>query len=225
MLTNLIGEAPTSDLSKEAVTESKEAKEESIEEMPLTDKWTFWYVYDMSHQERKRKKGKARWQKEYKLNEVFTFGTIEEFWRLFNQVTSVKHLVANTDYLLFKDGVKPEWEDPKNNDGGKWVVTLPVEDAMEEQWEFAWMHIIYMIVGASIEKELYEIINGIVFSIRDKHLRISLWLSDNSEPSLLKKIGDKVRDVSKLPKEYPLGYQVHKKAIQHNLDNEAFLKA
>ena len=87
------------------------------------------------------------------------------------------------------------------------------------------MHIIYMIVGASIEKELYEIINGIVFSIRDKHLRISLWLSDNSEPSLLKKIGDKVRDVSKLPKKYPLGYQVHKKAIQHNLDNEAFLKA
>ena len=57
------------------------------------------------------------------------------------------------------------------------------------------------------------------------HLRISVWLSDNSEPSLLKKIGDKVREVSKLPSEYSLWYQVHKKAIQHNLDNEAFLKA
>jgi translation initiation factor 4E len=207
--------------------ESKiQASAESPEEdHPLTDKWTFWYVYDMSHEERKRKKGKARWQKEYKLNEVFTFGNLEDFWRLFNNVYNISDLVANTDFLLFKEGIRPEWEDPKNNDGGKWVVTLPIQNKMEKECEYAWMHIIYMMIGANIDKELYEIINGVIFSIRDKHLRLSVWLSDNSEPSLLKRVGDKVREVSKIPTEYALGYQVHKKAIQHNLDNESFLKA
>jgi len=96
----------------------------------LTDSWTFWYVYNMSHEERKRKRGKERWQKEYKLNEIFTFATIEEFWSLFNNVVDVKELIPNTDYLLFKQGIKPEWEDPKNNDGGKWVITLPKEKEM-----------------------------------------------------------------------------------------------
>lgn len=196
----------------------------------LSDKWTFWYVYDISHEERKRKKGKARWQREYKLNEVFVFSTIEDFWRLFNNIVSVKNLIANTDYLLFKQGIKPEWEDPKNNDGGKWVVTLPLSSSdgntdYENALEYAWNHIIYMMIGADIEQELYDIINGIIYSIRDKHHRISVWLSDNSEPSLLKKIGDKIREVSKLNKEHALEYQVHKKAIQHNLDNESFLKA
>jgi hypothetical protein len=82
-----------------------------------------------------------------------------------------------------------------------------------------------MMVGASVDKELYSIINGIVFSIRDKHHRISLWLSDNSEPSILKKVGDKMREISKFSKDFALEYQVHKKAIQHNLDNESFLIA
>ena len=179
----------------------------------------------MSHEERKKKKGKERWQKEYKLNNVYTFGTIQEFWSLFNNVVDIKDLIPNTDYLLFKEGIKPEWEDPKNNDGGKWVTTLLKDKNMLEEGEYAWNHMVYMIIGADLDKELYDIINGIVFSVRDKHQRISLWLSDNSEPSLLKRIGDRMREVSKIPKDLPLEYQVHKKAIQHNLDNESFLKA
>lgn len=199
-------------------------------EHQLSDKWTFWYVYDISHEERKRKKGKARWQREYKLNDVHTFATIEDFWRLFNNIVGVKDLIPNTDYLLFKQGIKPEWEDPKNNDGGKWVITLPLEAAianegLEDSCEYAWNNIIYMMIGANIDQELYDIINGIIYSIRDKHHRISVWVSDNSEPSLLKKIGAKIREVSKFDKEHVLEYQVHKKAIQHNLDNESFLKA
>ena len=33
--------------------------------------------------------------------------------------------MPNTDYMLFKKGIRPEWEDPHNRAGGKWVVTLP----------------------------------------------------------------------------------------------------
>lgn len=28
------------------------------------------------------------------------------------------------DYALFKEGIKPQWEDPRNNKGGRWLVTL-----------------------------------------------------------------------------------------------------
>ena len=99
-------------------------------------------------------KGKARWQKEYKLNEVYTFDSIENFWRLDNNITRVRDIVANTDYLLFKHGITPEWEDPRNNDGGKWVVTIPIEKNFEKELEEAWQRIVLMMIGANIDKEL-----------------------------------------------------------------------
>ena len=207
--------------------EDEESKDNEEVEHPLTDSWTFWYVYSLSHNERK-KKGKNYWKRDYNLNDVYTFATLEDFWRMFNNIYSVKNVIANTDYCLFKAGIKPEWEDDRNMEGGKWVVTLPIEDDMENECEYAWLQIILMMIGANVDKELYEIINGAIFSIRDKHHRISVWLSDNfssTEPTLLKKIGTTIRTITKLPMDYTLQYQVHKKAIQHNLDNEAFLTA
>jgi hypothetical protein len=43
-----------------AVAHQEESKEKpelpkDVTSHPLTNKWTFWYVYDMSHEERKRK--------------------------------------------------------------------------------------------------------------------------------------------------------------------------
>ena len=76
---------------------------------------------------------------EYVLHEVFTFGTVEEFWRMYNNTYSISEVISNTDYLIFKKGIRPEWEDPANKDGGKWVVTLPIEDDMEEECDRAWL--------------------------------------------------------------------------------------
>jgi translation initiation factor 4E len=78
-------------------------------------------------------------------------------------------LIANTDYLLFKKGIRPEWEDPHNKQGGKWVVTLPIEEDMEDECKNSWMNIQVAMIGGLFSEELYELINGAIFSIRDKH--------------------------------------------------------
>ena len=81
--------------------------------------------------------------------------------------------MPNTDYMLFKKGIRPEWEDPNNKNGGKWVVTLPIEEDMEEECGQAWMKSLVTLISGQIEEE--ESINGIVLSVREKHLRLSLW--------------------------------------------------
>ena len=63
---------------------------------------------------------------EYNLREIYTFGTVEEFWRMYNNTFAISDLMPNTDYLIFKKGIRPEWEDIQNYYGGKWVVTLPI---------------------------------------------------------------------------------------------------
>lgn len=102
----------------------------------------------MSHREKKKQKilKRARFN-EYVLHEVFTFGTIEDFWRMYNHTHSIGEIISNTDYLIFKKGVRPEWEDPANAKGGKWVVTLPIEDDMEEECEKAWMSTLLNVIG------------------------------------------------------------------------------
>lgn len=47
-----------------------------------------------------------------------------------NNIYKVEEIMPNTDYMLFKKGTRPEWEDANNRDGGKWVITLPIEEDM-----------------------------------------------------------------------------------------------
>ena len=67
-------------------------------------------------------------------------------------------------------------------------------------------------------------INGIVFSIRDKHLRISLWCSVSKDVQLLRSIGVRIKEIGGLEKRYKFGFQEHQKALKHDLDNQMFLE-
>ena len=58
---------------------------------------------------------------------------------MYNNTYTISEVISNTDYLIFKKGIRPEWEDPANKEGGKWVVTLPIEDDMEEECDRAWL--------------------------------------------------------------------------------------
>jgi len=45
--------------------------------------------------------------------------------RLYNNIIAPSHLSPNSNYYLFKEGIKPAWEDEANSQGGKWSVQLP----------------------------------------------------------------------------------------------------
>lgn len=94
---------------------------------------------------------------------------VEDFWRMFNNLYLISEIIPNTDYLLFKKGIRPEWEDPHNKKGGKWVVTLPIEEDMEEECDEAWMNLVIHMIGGIFPEDCIELINGAIFSIREKH--------------------------------------------------------
>ena len=52
-------------------------------------------------------------------------------------------------------------------------------------------------------------INGIVFSMRDRHLRISVWCSISKDKELLRSIGVKIKQISDFDPKYKFGYQEH----------------
>ncbi|RHZ32165.1 hypothetical protein DYB31_006300, partial [Aphanomyces astaci] len=42
---------------------------------------------------------------------------------MFNNILPPTKLLVGSNYHLFKEGIRPMWEDPINAKGGKWVLT------------------------------------------------------------------------------------------------------
>ena len=86
---------------------------------------------------------------------------------------------------------------------------------MEEETDQAWIMLLMNLIGGHFDEEVDDLINGIIFSIRDKHHRISLWINDNNNIIKVRKIGLKFKNICKFDEKYNFSYQVHSKAIQH----------
>ena len=130
---------------------------------------------------------------------------------------------------MFKKHIKPEWEDPANRLGGKWVITLPIEDDFEEEVTDAWLNLLLNVIGGQFSYNQMEVINGVIYSIRDKHQRMSIWCKSSPNTSkesekLLISIGHLFKKIVKLPPKHKFSYQLHEKALKHDLDNEAMLQ-
>ncbi len=74
-------------------------------------------------------------------------------------------------------------------------MTLPIEEDMEEECNSAWLNLLLHMIGGLFLEDCIDLVNGAIFSIRDKHYRISLWCNDNNNIPKLKRIGMKFKDL------------------------------
>ena len=54
--------------------------------------------------------------------------------RIFNNISKVSEIPLKSDYALFKKGVRPEWEDDANREGGKWSYQFKKNAGIDELW-------------------------------------------------------------------------------------------
>ncbi|KAG0223825.1 translation initiation factor eIF 4e-like domain-containing protein [Mortierella sp. GBAus27b] len=142
---------------------------------PLHNSWTLWF-------DNPGKKSTANtW--EQSLKELITFDTVEDFWGVYNNIMKVCDLGTNSNYHLFKQGIKPMWEDPANKKGGKWSIQLPRNKTMGEI-DNIWLYTMLACIGEAFEYE--DEVCGVVVSVRKTFLRIALWTrsSDNQERAM-----------------------------------------
>ncbi len=76
--------------------------------------------------------------------EVGSFSTIADFWRLYNNLPCVDHIhrgevrmqnVPVIAYSLFRENVRPEWEDDVNLHGSEWGCRgILSSDNIEHMW-------------------------------------------------------------------------------------------
>lgn len=117
---------------------------------PLQSKWTLWYrASNKSSTDRSGGKSSAKadtW--EASLQCVNTVDTIEDFWGMYNNVPGIGRMDDNSDYMFFKEGIRPAWEDPANANGGSFTLQLKGLAT----GEFLWLNTVSLCKGESIDK-------------------------------------------------------------------------
>lgn len=130
----------------------KDASVDSLIKHPLQNSWTLWY-YD-------QEKGKT-W--EQCQHQITTFDTVEDFWSLYNHIKQPTEIKSGNDYSLFKNNIRPMWEDEQNKNGGRWVISLQ-KFYRHNDLDKLWLEVILCLIGEAFD--FSEDICGAVVNVR-----------------------------------------------------------
>lgn len=121
------------------------------------------------------------------LTVIGEFDTVETFCRYFNWLKPPSKLEKNSNYHLFKSGIKPMWEDEANANGGKWVLTMKNNPQLLDR---CWTWLAMALVGEDLDEG--DEICGAVVSLRSKVDRIQLWTRSKDDVEKINGIGRKM---------------------------------
>ncbi|GAP87608.1 putative eukaryotic translation initiation factor 4E-4 [Rosellinia necatrix] len=165
----------------------------------LRDTWVFWYRPPIT---------KANGYIEYDktLHAMMSIKTVEDFWLAYSHLKRPSSLPTVSDYHLFKDGVRPIWEDEENKHGGKWILRLKkgVADRYYED-------LILACVGDQFGDESDELC-GVVLSMRNGEDVLSIWTRNTGQKVL--KIRETMRRILRCPNDTRIEWKSHDASMQ-----------
>ncbi|KAK2538487.1 hypothetical protein Q9233_002347 [Columba guinea] len=131
---------------------------------------------------------------------------VEQFWRFYSHMVRPGDLTGHSDFHLFKEGIKPMWEDDANKNGGKWIIRLRKGLASR-----CWENLILAMLGEQFM--VGEEICGAVVSVRFQEDIISIWNKTASDQATTARIRDTLRRVLNLPPNTIMEYKTHTDSI------------
>ena len=64
-------------------------------------------------------------------------------------------LPPGADYSMFKEGIFPDWEDPRNQDGGRWVIAM--DKRKRDLLDTYWLEIMFFLIGEHADQHAYQV--------------------------------------------------------------------
>ncbi|RXM30505.1 Eukaryotic translation initiation factor 4E-1A [Acipenser ruthenus] len=106
---------------------------------------------------------------------------------LYNHIQLSSNLMSGCDYSLFKDGIEPMWEDERNKQGGRWLITLTKQQRRSDLDRF-WLETLLCLVGEAFDDHSDDVC-GAVVNIRTKGDKIAIWTTDYENKDAITHIG------------------------------------
>ncbi|KAH3742475.1 eukaryotic translation initiation factor 4E [Pelomyxa schiedti] len=167
---------------------------------PLGRQWVMWYDKPAAAQT------ESTWGENIKR--LMLLSSVEDFCGMYNNMLAASRLPPGANYHMFKHGIEPKWEDPSNEGGGKWVLSVSNNPSSGSLCDNIWREVLFACIGELFTEETAAEICGVVVSTRAKYIRIALWTRNVDEKCIMK-IGTEFRLVSCVPLGMKLSYQYH----------------
>ena len=166
---------------------------------PLQNKWVMWYF----------KPNKSR-KRADNLTPFISFDTIEEFWWICNIIYPPSDIPPGYDYMLFKEGIQPMWEDENNKNGGRWMFRLRKKESIEQILDIVWMETLLCIIGQVFDDSSYDVC-GAVVQKRSTCAKISIWTRNVRNKTHVLRIGRAYKERIKyhMRRRFKMIYQSH----------------
>ncbi|XP_020590739.1 eukaryotic translation initiation factor 4E-1-like [Phalaenopsis equestris] len=167
------GEIPENE-SQEGSSAEKSGEPIAMPPHPLEHSWTFWFD-DPSGKAKQGAWGSS-------IRPIYTFHTVEDFWRLYNNIYHPSMLISGTDIYCFKYKIEPKWEDPICANGGRWTIVC-----QRGKSDTLWLYTLLAMIGEQFDHG--DEICGAVVNARPKQERIALWTKNSSNEAVQLSIG------------------------------------
>lgn len=161
----------------------------SIEKNPLDASWRFYVIIPGF--------GGGDEKVPYHVYDVFS--TVQDFWAYFHHFPLPSELLSDERFrrravdgdpaegiALFKDGVVPEWEDPRNTDGGHWSCRT---DMAPQAMDSVWRTLVMDVVGECLESGRHLTGIRIIDKTRGnrRFYRVEVWM-DTEETNAIEEV-------------------------------------
>ncbi|CAK1604561.1 unnamed protein product [Parnassius mnemosyne] len=143
---------------------------------PLQNTWSFWMFTN---------KNKS-W--EQNLVKLATFDTVEDYWCLYHHMKTPSELEFGQDYSIFKEGIRPMWEDDANRHGGRWLIGFDRKNS--PYLDNIWLFTVLLLIGETLENA--DEICGVVVSVRAK-CKIGIWVKNAGNEKAVLEIGNRLK--------------------------------
>mmetsp|Transcript_24623 Transcript_24623/g.42399 ORF Transcript_24623/g.42399 Transcript_24623/m.42399 type:complete len:261 (-) Transcript_24623:925-1707(-) len=149
---------------------------------------------------------------ESNLKKIASFDTVEDFWCIYNNIQQASRLASGCNYHMFKDDVEPKWEDPWNENGGKWTYQIPQKQ--RHLLDHVWLEVLLALIGEQFDD--FDDVCGVVVSLRRGFDKISLWTKSAHNEELQRHIGWQLKRVIGVDDRQMIGYQLHRNSMRKN---------
>ena len=130
-------------------TKEKSETIPEVKKTKLENKFSFLYRIDQNNSHQAQKQILAKEKYESQVKKIAEFDTIEDFWGIFQHLRKPDSCRPGIEYFMFKEPVKPLWEDENNKNGGRFSLKLK-----RGFTTIIWEEMIFTLIGGIFPKEI-----------------------------------------------------------------------
>ena len=180
----------------------------------LQNKFSFWYRISEDLYQTQPKQTLDKKEYENQVKKIAEFDTIEDFWAIFQHLRKPDSCKPGIEFQMFKEPVKPMWEDENNKNGGRISIKL-----RKDFTTIIWEEMIFALIGDVLPKEIKDEINGIVVTSRREYNTLQIWIK-SFDTKTNNNIDSCIRDLLQIPPEVNLEFKQFYKNNKSNWNDK-----